>query len=217
MPASLSLRRHGAMAAAPGRHGSTWLSHAQPWPLPQEATYGVSSSTGHGVFMRCLRRPQLPHGTAALYPSALRRPFCADYDGSCVSAIDLQSYKAFHRLSYGHRNHKTFVIVAYDPRDPVCRAAETEVLSGGVMHRGVMHCGTFACRWSVHGEDHDMDQHELACSEHSARPTSRQVCRMIAPWMACNATHLQPLPFSWTGAHPPCAAWVHAFTHGVLW
>ncbi|GLC37454.1 hypothetical protein PLESTF_001450600 [Pleodorina starrii] len=58
------------------------------------------------------------------------------YDGSCVSTIQLDSFKIFHRLSFGHRNHRTFVVVVYDPASPSCRAAEYEVerLATGLRH-----------------------------------------------------------------------------------
>lgn len=51
----------------------------------------------------------------------------ADYPGSCVSTIQLDSFKVFHRQSFGHRNHRTFVVVLYDPASRACRKAEYEV------------------------------------------------------------------------------------------
>ncbi len=63
------------------------------------------------------------------HPSPNCRTLCrhADYPGSCVSTIQLDSFKVFHRQSFGHRNHRTFVVVLYDPASRACRKAEYEV------------------------------------------------------------------------------------------
>ncbi|KAG2485472.1 hypothetical protein HYH03_015848 [Edaphochlamys debaryana] len=58
------------------------------------------------------------------------------YEGSAVSTIQLESYKIFHRLSFGHRNGRTHVIVLYDPASATCRAMEYEIerLALGLAH-----------------------------------------------------------------------------------
>ncbi|GIM14183.1 hypothetical protein Vretimale_17117 [Volvox reticuliferus] len=78
----------------------------------------------------CCRRAPKP-----LSASASQRDLW-DYDGSCVSTIQLDSFKLFHRLSFGHRNHRTFIVVVYDPSSPSCRAAEYEIerLATGLRH-----------------------------------------------------------------------------------
>ncbi|KAG2426981.1 hypothetical protein HXX76_012765 [Chlamydomonas incerta] len=61
------------------------------------------------------------------------------YDSSAVSSIQLESFKVFHRLSFGHRNARTYVIVVYDPASRACRAMETEVER---LATGLRHCPT---------------------------------------------------------------------------
>lgn len=53
----------------------------------------------------------------------------AGYEGSCVQEMNLETMQALHRLSYGHRNPRSMLVVVYDPQDPVCKDAELEVSS----------------------------------------------------------------------------------------
>lgn len=98
----------------------------------------------------------LPRGIAAPHDSRLfttrrhptlassnshRQTLGAGYDSSAVATIQLESFKVFHRLSFGHRNPRTYVIVVYDPASRACRAMETEVrtcLGPQIIHRGAL-------------------------------------------------------------------------------
>ncbi len=49
------------------------------------------------------------------------------YEGTQVQPMNLETLRAVHRLSYGHRGRRTVLIVAYDPQNAACRQAEWEV------------------------------------------------------------------------------------------
>lgn len=66
---------------------------------------------------------------------------CAVYEGSRVQELNLETFRFMHRLSYGHRNRKTLVVVIYDPTLPSCQEAEFEVGVG--FFAG--HCMQAAC------------------------------------------------------------------------
>jgi hypothetical protein len=49
------------------------------------------------------------------------------YDGTCVKPVELDSLRLMHRMSFGHRNWRTNVVVVYSPDRPECQAIEFEV------------------------------------------------------------------------------------------
>lgn len=54
----------------------------------------------------------------------------SDYEGTRVQELNVDTLKFQHRMSYGHRNRKTVVVVVYDPTHPACKAVEYEVGGG---------------------------------------------------------------------------------------
>ena len=85
--------------------------------------------------------------------SALNCPFHLHpaYDGSSVRAIQLDSFKVFHRLSFGHPNPRTYVVVVYDPASRACRRMETEVgpLSLDQGSLAIRRCSRACCKGAV--------------------------------------------------------------------
>lgn len=63
--------------------------------------------------------------TRALSVSALLPH--ADYSGSSVKELSLRELELLHRLSFGHRNQRSYVVVLYKPDSPACQAFEAEV------------------------------------------------------------------------------------------
>lgn len=59
-----------------------------------------------------------------------------DYQGSSIQGMNLDTLKALHRVSYGHRGRLTTVVVVYDPQDPHCQQSEWEIerLASGLRH-----------------------------------------------------------------------------------
>jgi hypothetical protein len=53
----------------------------------------------------------------------------ADYDGSYVRQLSLEELQLLHRLSFGHRNQRSYLIVLYQADSPACQAFEQEVRS----------------------------------------------------------------------------------------
>eukprot|EP00983_Pelagomonas_calceolata_P048613 1141135-Pelagomonas_calceolata.AAC.6 len=49
------------------------------------------------------------------------------YPGTRVQEFNLETFRFMHKLSYGHRNRRTFVVVLYDPSMPACQNIEFEV------------------------------------------------------------------------------------------
>jgi hypothetical protein len=65
--------------------------------------------------------------------------FCtvADYDGSSVKQLSLRELELLHRLSFGHRNQRSYLVVLYKPDSAACQAFEAEVgvaVSGLIQH-----------------------------------------------------------------------------------
>eukprot|EP00775_Hariotina_reticulata_P012097 gene12097-12236_t len=60
----------------------------------------------------------------------------ADYQGSCVRRLSLEELQLLHRLSFGHRNQRSYLIVLYTPGSSACQAFEQEVerLATGLRH-----------------------------------------------------------------------------------
>uniref|UniRef100_A0A383VFU6 Thioredoxin domain-containing protein n=1 Tax=Tetradesmus obliquus TaxID=3088 RepID=A0A383VFU6_TETOB len=59
-----------------------------------------------------------------------------DYEGSCVRQLSLEELQLLHRLSFGHRNQRSYLIVLYTADSPACQAFEQEVerLASGLRH-----------------------------------------------------------------------------------
>jgi hypothetical protein len=53
----------------------------------------------------------------------------ADYSGSNVKQLLLRELELLHRLSFGHRNQRSYLVVLYKPDSPACQAFEAEVRS----------------------------------------------------------------------------------------
>lgn len=51
----------------------------------------------------------------------------ADYSGSSVKELSLRELELLHRLSFGHRNQRSYLVVLYKPDSPACQAFEAEV------------------------------------------------------------------------------------------
>jgi hypothetical protein len=51
----------------------------------------------------------------------------ADYNGSYVRQLSLEELQLLHRLSFGHRNQRSYLIVLYQADSPACQAFEQEV------------------------------------------------------------------------------------------
>lgn len=51
----------------------------------------------------------------------------AGYDGSAVKQLSLRELELLHRLSFGHRNQRSYLVVLYKPGCPACQAFEAEV------------------------------------------------------------------------------------------
>lgn len=51
----------------------------------------------------------------------------ADYSGSSVKDLSLRELELLHRLSFGHRNQRSYLVVLYKPDSPACQAFEAEV------------------------------------------------------------------------------------------
>lgn len=69
----------------------------------------------------------------------------ADYESSCVQGLNLDTLKAVHRLSYGHRGRRSMLVVVYDPEHAACREAEAEVRLQGMQR----------CTWQLPWTPHD--------------------------------------------------------------
>jgi hypothetical protein len=54
----------------------------------------------------------------------------ADYSGSNVMDLSLRELELLHRLSFGHRNQRSYLVVLYKPDSPACQAFEAEVCDG---------------------------------------------------------------------------------------
>ena len=83
----------------------------------------------HALLKRSHRRcntTHTPSHTSPLSCSAHTRDLW-DYQGSCVQQFNLETFRFMHKLSYGHRNRRTFVVVLYDPSMPSCQDIEYEV------------------------------------------------------------------------------------------
>lgn len=53
--------------------------------------------------------------------------FVADYDGSSVKQLSVRELELLHRLSFGHRNQRSYLVVLYRPDSAACQAFEAEV------------------------------------------------------------------------------------------
>lgn len=51
----------------------------------------------------------------------------ADYKGSYVRKLSLEELQLLHRLSFGHRNQRSYLIVLYQPDSKACQEFEAEV------------------------------------------------------------------------------------------
>jgi hypothetical protein len=51
----------------------------------------------------------------------------ADYDGSSVKQLSVRELELLHRLSFGHRNQRSYLVVLYKPDSAACQAFEAEV------------------------------------------------------------------------------------------
>lgn len=51
----------------------------------------------------------------------------ADYQGSSVRQLSLEDLQLLHRLSFGHRNQRSYLIILYRSDSPACQAFEQEV------------------------------------------------------------------------------------------
>lgn len=66
----------------------------------------------------------------------MRLPFrLADYQGSYVRKLSLAEHQLLHRLSFGHRNQRSYLIILYQPNSQACQDFEAEVSTGLVFNR----------------------------------------------------------------------------------
>jgi hypothetical protein len=153
----------GAAVAAPQRAGRRLRRqqrcvHTAAWfqQQPARTLWGETLASAHravtAVSVQSSAQPTNPPASPRCPPHQQQRTLSPpDYDGSAVKQLTLQEVQLLHRLSFGHRNQRSYLIVVYQADSPACQALEAEVgVLSWALHSGggcLTHSSSTADTW----------------------------------------------------------------------
>lgn len=124
----------------------------------------------------------------------------ADYQGSHVKKLSLEELQLLHRLSFGHRNQRSYLVVLHQPTSKACQELEAEVMSAARPSCFAAACSPSSCcschlmrstqastiAYSMHARNHEGSS--VATATHtSVVVLVQERCHLIA--QSCHRPH----------------------------